>query len=239
MNNDQNEISLSDYEMISPESDFGYTTDGELGFSIHNHLKSKGLESPLNPEFFHRRTKEERIETMEGAAKILLSSIGMNLSSPDVNKTPLRIARMFLEIFKGLDYRNFPSITTFNSPEELMVRWDDITVSSYCEHHLQSITGSCKVAYIPKGKMFGLSKVNRIVDFFSSRPCTQERLTSQIHETIQFLLDGNQDVAVQITARHGCVSCRGIKDAGSQVTTTKIGGSFKKHDSTRLEFFNS
>lgn len=118
-----------------------------------------------------------------------------------------------------------------------MVRVKDITLTSTCEHHLVTIDGKATVAYIPRGKIIGLSKINRIVRFFSQRPQVQERLTQQILVALQTLLE-SEDVAVTIDATHYCVKSRGVMDATSVTTTTALGGIFKRNPATRAEFLS-
>ena len=152
--------------------------------------------------------------------------------------TPKRIAKMYInEIFSGLDYSNFPSITLIENKMQIdeMVKVKDITVTSTCEHHFVVIDGKAKVAYMPRGKIIGLSKINRIVQFFAQRPQVQERLTQQILVALQTLLE-TDSVAVTITATHYCVKARGVKDASSSTTTTALSGHFKKNQASRHEF---
>ena len=141
------------------------------------------------------------------------------------------------EIFSGLDYVNFPSITVIENKMKVdeMVKVSDITLTSTCEHHFVTIDGKAKVAYLPANKIIGLSKINRIVQFFARRPQVQERLTQQILVALQTLLE-TQNVAVTITATHYCVKARGVQDATSETTTTALGGYFKFNQASRHEF---
>ena len=141
------------------------------------------------------------------------------------------------EIFSGLDYGNFPKISVIDNKMAVdeMVTVSGISVTSTCEHHFVTIDGTAKVAYIPKDKVIGLSKINRIVRFFAQRPQVQERLTQQVLVALQTLLS-TEDVAVSISATHYCVKSRGIMDSGSATSTTSLGGSFKKNPQTRNEF---
>jgi GTP cyclohydrolase I len=153
--------------------------------------------------------------------------------------TPARVAKMFLnELYWGLDYDNFPKATVVENKMQVdeMVLERYVTVNSTCEHHLLPIIGHAHVAYIAKDKVLGLSKINRIVEFFSRRPQIQERLTSQICETLMCLLD-TDDVAVIIEAEHMCVKTRGVEDACSDTVTSKMSGVFKNPDrSSKAEF---
>ena len=141
------------------------------------------------------------------------------------------------EIFSGLDYKNFPKVTMIENKMNVneMVRVKGITLTSTCEHHLVTIDGMATVAYIPRGKIIGLSKINRIVKFFAQRPQVQERLTKQILVALQSLLE-TQDVAITIAATHYCVKSRGVEDVNSVTETTALGGIFKTNPQTRAEF---
>jgi GTP cyclohydrolase IA len=141
------------------------------------------------------------------------------------------------EIFAGLDYRNFPKLTVVENKMgcDEMIRIRGVSLSSTCEHHFITIDGNATVAYLPKAKLVGLSKINRIVAFFAQRPQIQERLTEQVLVALQTLLE-TEDVAVSITAVHFCVRARGVMDSNSETTTTALGGAFKLSPETRREF---
>ena len=166
--------------------------------------------------------------------------LGLDLADDSLCDTPKRIAKMYVdEIFSGLDYARFPKATAIANKMgvEEMVRIDDIAVVSTCEHHFITIDGVASVAYIPAGKIIGLSKVNRIVRFFAQRPQVQERLTQQVLVALQTLLE-TDDVAVTINAVHYCVKARGVMDANSRTRTTALGGQFKVDARTRGEFLS-
>ena len=170
-----------------------------------------------------------------------MQALGLDLTDDSLEETPIRVAKMFVnEIFEGLDYENFPKCTLqsnkFKCDEMVIER--GIDVSSTCEHHFQNISGDCKIAYIPKDKVLGLSKLNRVVRFFSKRPQVQERLTLQIYHALSLILE-TEDVAVEINAVHHCVCSRGIEDKNSSTTTRKLGGCFKAEPETRAEFLSS
>jgi GTP cyclohydrolase I len=170
--------------------------------------------------------------------KAIMEILGLDLTDDSLVRTPYRIAKMYVdEIFSGLDYVNFPKITVIENKMKVdeMVKVKDITLTSTCEHHFATIDGYAKVAYLPRNKIIGLSKINRIVQFFAKRPQVQERLTQQILVALQALLE-TQDVAVTITATHYCVKSRGIQDATSKTTTTSLGGYFKFNPASRHEF---
>ena len=202
---------------------------------VRDVLVERGLETPLVHTGLSRDQKYERIR--DSFADIALT-LGLDLNDDSLSETPQRIARMYVdEIFSGLDYARFPKATAINNRMGVqeMVKIDDISVISTCEHHFITIDGLAKVAYIPGGKIIGLSKVNRIVRFFAQRPQVQERLTQQILVALQVLLD-TDDVAVTINAAHYCVKARGVMDANSTTQTTALGGDFRSDARTRAEF---
>lgn len=171
----------------------------------------------------------------------IMRLLNLDLTDDSLAETPSRIAKMYVdEIFSGLDYANFPKITLIENKMSVdeMVTVRDITLTSTCEHHFVTIDGKATVAYIPKDYVIGLSKINRIVRFFSQRPQVQERLTQQILVALQTLL-GTTNVAVSIDAIHYCVKSRGVCDATSSTSTTSLGGLFKSNPSTRQEFLRS
>jgi len=164
--------------------------------------------------------------------------LGLDLRDDSLSETPHRIAKMYVdEIFSGLDYAKFPSISVIDNKMQVeeMVCIDKIDLVSTCEHHFVTIDGSARVAYIPRHRIIGLSKINRIVRFFSQRPQVQERFTQQILVALQTLLE-TDDVAVTVNAVHYCVKSRGVMDSNSTTRTTALGGAFKTNASTRGEF---
>ena len=200
-------------------------------------LARRGLETPMTPNDMGREEKKEKIEHH---MRDILNILGLDLTDDSLEETPQRIAKMYVdEIFSGLEYKNFPKITVIENKMRVseMVRVKDITVTSTCEHHLVTIDGKAAVAYIPRGKIIGLSKINRIVRFFAQRPQVQERMTQQILVALQTLLE-TDDVAVTIDATHYCVKSRGVMDATSETTTTALGGIFKSNPATRSEFLH-
>ncbi len=205
---------------------------------VHAALEARGLETPLKGVMLDRDTRKTRIEEHMTEIMKLLS---LDLEDDSLAETPHRIAKMYVdEIFSGLDYANFPKITLIENKMKVdeMVTVRDITLTSTCEHHFVTIDGQATVAYIPKDYVIGLSKINRIVRFFSQRPQVQERLTQQILTALQELL-GTKNVAVSIDAVHYCVKARGVRDATSSTTTTSLGGIFKSNPSTRQEFLRA
>ncbi|MCT7940626.1 MULTISPECIES: GTP cyclohydrolase I FolE [Shewanella] len=202
---------------------------------VQSALVEHGLETPLLPS---ELTSEQKYQRIKGLMTEVVATLGLDLADDSLAETPHRIAKMYVnEIFSGLDYANFPKISQIDNKMgvEEMVKVSNISVVSTCEHHFITIDGIAKVAYIPKGKIIGLSKINRIVRFFAQRPQVQERLTQQVLVALQTLLD-TQDVAVSINATHYCVKSRGIMDTTSSTQTTALGGSFKANPSTRAEF---
>jgi GTP cyclohydrolase I len=202
---------------------------------VRDALVARGLETPLLPVHAGDADKRARIEASFAE---IMTTLGLDLTDDSLVDTPRRLAKMYVdEIFGGLDYRNFPKLTVVANKMAVdeMIRVDGVTVSSVCEHHFVAIDGMAAVAYIPKDKIIGLSKVNRIVAFFAQRPQIQERLTEQVLLALQTLLE-TADVAVSITAVHFCVRARGVMDSNSKTTTTALGGAFKTNASTRKEF---
>lgn len=204
---------------------------------VKDALELRGLETPMQTNHMSREEKKERIEYH---MREVLQILDLDLSDDSLEETPARIAKMYVdEVFSGLNYNNFPKITVIENKMNVseMVRVKDITVTSTCEHHLVTIDGKAAVAYIPRGKIIGLSKINRIVRFFAQRPQVQERMTQQILVALQTLLESD-DVAVTIDATHYCVKSRGVMDATSETTTTALGGVFKSNPATRHEFLH-
>lgn len=197
---------------------------------------STSLETPLRPDAF-KLTEEQKIEKIQHHFREILTTLGMDLNDDSLNKTPYRVAKMYVkEIFSGLDPNNKPKVSLFENKfgyNQMLVE-KDINVNSQCEHHLVPIFGKAHIAYIANGEVIGLSKINRIVDYYCKRPQVQERLTRQIAEELKQVLK-TEDVAVVIDAKHMCVSSRGIKDVNSSTITAAISGQFQ-NEATRLEF---
>jgi GTP cyclohydrolase I len=213
----------------------GETTLHPEALAVHNALLERGLETPMVENDLSAEEKRQRIQAHFTE---IMKVLGLDLRDDSLMDTPRRIAKMYVnEIFGGLDYRTFPKLTVVENKMQCdeMIRVRKISMSSTCEHHFITIDGTATVAYIPKGKVIGLSKINRIVSFFAQRPQIQERLTEQVLLALQTLLE-TEDVAVSITATHFCVKARGVKDANSETTTTSLGGAFKTRPETRKEF---
>lgn len=207
----------------------------EHAIKVRQALTERGLETPLKDNGLSDDEKRARIAQCMAT---MMETLGLDLSDDSLVKTPKRVGKLFVdEIFSGLDYSKFPDITVIENKMQVdeMIKVKDISFTSTCEHHFMVIDGMAKVAYMPKTKIIGLSKINRIVRFFAQRPQVQERLTQQILVALQTLLD-TQNVAVTITATHYCVKARGVQDPTSSTTTTALGGHFKNNPSSRHEF---
>ncbi len=191
-----------------------------------------------SPMIENQLTSEEKIEKIKIHFTEIMKTLGLDLTDDSLCDTPKRVAKMYVnEIFSGLDPKNFPKITVIENKMQYdqIVCVQDIEVISMCEHHFQPIDGFATVAYIPNKKVIGLSKLNRVVDYFGRRPQVQERLTKQIADCLQYLLD-TEDVAVHINAKHYCVISRGVQDTHSTTTTSDLRGAFKQRPETRTEF---
>ena len=200
-----------------------------------NHV-STSAKNPIRPDAFDI-SNEEKIAKIEESVKDILHTLGMDLTDDSMQGTPKRVAKAFInEMFMGLDPKNMTKASTFDNNYnygEMLVE-KNIVVYSTCEHHLLPIIGRAHVAYISDGKVIGLSKMNRIVEYYAKRPQVQERLTMQIVQAMQEAL-GTQDVACVIDAKHLCVNSRGIKDIESSTVTSEFGGKFKEKE-TKKEF---
>lgn len=193
-----------------------------------------------NPIFANSISNEKRIEIIASKFQDILETLGMDLTNDSLRDTPRRIAKMYVnEIFSGLNKDNFPRMTVIENDMKYdqMVVVQDIEVLSVCEHHFQTIDGHATVAYIPNKKVIGLSKINRVVQFFSRRPQVQERLTKQIADCLEYVLE-TKHVAVHINARHYCVIARGVEDSHSATATSDLRGDFKTRPDTRAEFLS-
>ena len=212
-------------------------TDPELGQKVHEYLVEMGVETPMNQ---NKLVRTDKIHIIEGHFKSIMETMGLDLSDDSLIETPKRVAKMYVnEIFWGLDYDAFPKCTTVENKMKYdnMVVERNVNVQSNCEHHFVVIDGVATVAYVPNQKVLGLSKINRIVEYFSKRPQIQERLTEQIFHTLCFILE-TDDVAVMIDAQHYCVKSRGVEDTGSSTVTVRLGGGFKSDPAARNEFLS-
>lgn len=208
----------------------------EIGLRVQQQLVSIGLETPRN--LAHMTFSKETMHSeIAEAHHSIMQMLGLDMLDASLRDTPKRVAKMYCqEIFTGLNYENFPDCTvvpnTFGLDEMVAVK---ATVNSMCEHHFMPFVGTAYIAYIPGQKILGLSKFNRVTDFFSRRPQIQERLTAQIFYALSEILETG-DIAVVIKARHMCVEFRGIKDRNSLTSTSFMGGRFRSNQPLREEF---
>ncbi len=216
--------------LILLEKDFEHIE--EIG---DNHA-SLNLETPLREDAFDM-SDAEKIKKIAHHFFEIMHTMGLDLTDDSLSGTPLRVAKMYVkEVFSGLDPKNKPAVKLFENKygyKEMLVE-RDITVHSFCEHHFVPIIGKAHIAYLNNGQVVGLSKLNRIVDYFSRRPQVQERLTVQIANELKQLLH-TEDIAVILDAKHMCVSIRGVEDVASSTLTASYLGAFKQKE-TREEF---
>jgi GTP cyclohydrolase I len=213
-------------------------TDPELGKRVAQFLIEKGV---ATPQIDTSMSEDEKRTIIARNFAEIMKTLGLDLSDDSLADTPKRVAQMYVdEIFFGLDWRNFPKCTTVENKMgySSMVIERNINVQSNCEHHFVIIDGRAHVAYIPKKKVLGLSKINRIVEYFAKRPQIQERLTEQIFYALSYILD-TEDIAVLIHAKHYCVKSRGVEDVNSDTVTSKLGGIFLTSSATRSEFMRA
>ena len=210
----------------------------DLQDEIGNNHIATSAENPVRKDAFEL-TDEEKIDSIKVDVEKILQTLGMDLTDDSIQGTPKRVAKMFVqELFGGLDPSKKPKASTFENNYkygEMLVE-KNITVYSTCEHHLLPIIGRAHFAYISSGRVIGLSKMNRIVDYFAKRPQVQERLTMQIVQELQKALN-TEDVACVIDAKHLCVNSRGIRDIESSTVTSEFGGKFKEV-ATKREFLD-
>ncbi|MEX2601983.1 MAG: GTP cyclohydrolase I FolE [Balneolaceae bacterium] len=218
MNNDKEILESVDLNQIS---------DDDLG---DNHIATS-IETPLRKDAFNR-SDEEKIAIIEEHFREIMNTLGLDLKDESLKGTPQRVAKMYVqEIFKGLNPKNKPAIRKFSNNyaySDMLVE-KNIQVTSFCEHHFLPFIGKAHVGYISSGNVIGLSKINRVVDYFSRRPQVQERLTLQIADALVGALE-TEDVAVFIESKHYCVSTRGIQDVSSSTVTSEYRGQFREQD---------
>ena len=201
--------------------------------------KQADIATPMKQDAFDL-SDEEKMNQIEGHFAAIMDILGLDLNDDSLSGTPRRVAKMYVkEIFSGLNPEAKPSISLFDNKYRYkqMLLERDIKVHSFCEHHFLPIYGKAHVAYMANGQVIGLSKLNRIVEYYSSRPQVQERLTIQIAEELKQVL-GTEDVAVMIEARHMCVQARGIQHEDSVTTTSEYSGKFL-NENIRREFLDS
>lgn len=192
------------------------------------------------PQVDNGLDENQKLEAVKRHFTEIMKVLGLDLQNDSLEKTPERVAKMYVkELFQGLNDEHFPKITVIENEMKYdqMVLVKDVNVMSVCEHHFVTIDGVANIAYIPKKRVIGLSKINRITKFFSRRPQVQERLTKQIADCLAYVLD-TSDVAVQIAAKHYCVVSRGIEDINSKTITSDLRGVFRTNSETRSEFYS-
>ena len=224
------------------QSDYknGYSVDAhhtdELIDDIGDAHNATAIDTPLRPDAF-ALDDDFKIDLIEEHFREIMNILGLDLTDDSLKGSPRRVAKMYVkEAFSGLNPANKPGPTLFDNKfgyNEMLVE-KDITVQTYCEHHFVPIIGKAHVAYISSGKVIGLSKLNRIVEYFCKRPQVQERLTIQIADELKRVLE-TEDVAVMLDAKHLCVATRGVRDLNSTTVTSSYGGKFVE-ESTRQEF---
>ena len=217
-----------------------YKNDSDLGKRVNQNLIDLGLETPTTDKV--KAVSTIKIDQIAPHFREIMEILGLDLTDDSLCDTPNRVAKMYVnEIFYGLDYSKFPKCTAIENKMKAngsFLLEKNINVQSNCEHHFVVIDGLATVAYLPDKKLLGLSKLNRIVQFFAKRPQVQERLTEQIRATIQYVAE-TKDVAVYVDAKHWCVKSRGIQDQTSSTVTLSVGGVFAEDNSEiRKEFLN-
>ena len=223
--------------MVTTENTLDLILSQKAQIMGDNH-SSSGIETPLRPDAFDMNDKE-KMEIIAHHFAAIMDTLGMDLTDDSLQDTPKRVAKMFVqEIFQGLNPANKPEISDFENSYDYnrMLVEKNITVKSFCEHHFLPITGKAHVGYVSSGKVIGLSKLNRIVDYFARRPQVQERMTKQILLALQEALD-TMDVIIVVDAKHMCVSHRGIQHDDSATLTLEYSGCFENAE-TRREFLD-
>ena len=213
--------------------------DAKLGLEVEAHLKALNIHTPMQKNA-DKRTPDERKAIIEVAVADIMGAMGLDMNDDSLMDTPKRVAKMYVnETMWGLDPELFPKCTVVANKMnyDTMVCERNIKTMSMCEHHLVTIDGKTTIAYIPNENVLGLSKLNRIVEYFARRPQIQERLNLQIAHALMYILD-TQDVAVVIEAKHYCVASRGIEAAGSSTITASLHGDFMNVPEIRSEFYS-
>jgi len=217
----------------------GHSAWKEVIEAVGNQHAASSHDTPLRPDAFEI-SEDEKMERIEEHFRSIMETMGLDLKDDSLQGTPRRVAKMFVqEIFSGLNPANKPEVSlfdnTFNYRQMLVEK--GIQVKSFCEHHFLPIYGKAHVAYIANGKVIGLSKINRIVEYYARRPQVQERLTVQIAEELKRALK-TEDVAVYVEARHMCVEARGVEHQGGLTVTTEYSGKFL-NENVRSEFLQT
>lgn len=212
--------------------------DPELGLRVREYLISKGVETPHEANYLNVDNKTKILQIEKHMSEVL-KILGYDLSDDSLEETPNRIAKMqVLDMNWGMKPEYFPKCTTVDnkmSYDEMVIE-RGVSIISQCEHHMAIIDGKATIAYIPNKKVLGLSKINRIAEYFSRRFQIQERLTEQIYHSLSYILE-TEHIAVMIDAAHYCVRARGVEDMNSRTVTSRLGGTFKEQGSNaRAEF---
>jgi GTP cyclohydrolase I len=214
------------------------TIEKEIYELLGDDHRMTSAETPLRPDAFDK-SDEEKIQIIERHFKVVMETLGLDLTDDSLQGTPHRVAKMFVqEIFGGLNPANKPKISVFDNTyhyDKMLVE-ANIEFNSTCEHHFLPIVGKAHIGYVSSGKVIGLSKLNRIVDYYARRPQVQERMTMQIFNELKEVLQ-TDNIMIVIEAEHLCVSSRGIKDSSSYTSTLQYGGVFEDKD-MRRDFFN-
>lgn len=207
------------------------TIEQELYEILGDNHQMTSAETPLRPDAFDK-TDNEKMSVIAKHFEVIMKELGLDLSDDSLSGTPNRVAKMFVqEIFSGLNPANKPKISVFENAyhyDKMLVE-ANISFNSTCEHHFLPIVGKAHVGYISSGKVIGLSKLNRIVDYFARRPQVQERMIMQIFNELKTVLD-TENVMIVVEATHLCVSSRGIKDESSYTSTLQYGGVFNQKE---------
>lgn len=214
------------------------TIEKELFELIGDNHQMTSADTPLRADAFNK-TDNQKMIAIENHFYAIMEEMGLDMTDDSLQGTPHRVAKMFIkEIFSGLDPKNKPKISVFENSyhyDKMLVE-ADISFNSTCEHHFLPIIGKAHIGYVSSGKVIGLSKLNRIVDYFSRRPQVQERLIMQIFNELKYVLE-TENVIVVMEAKHLCVSSRGIQDESSFTSTIQYGGIFNEKEN-RNDFFN-
>ncbi len=211
--------------------------NGEKGDPAGEDHIGTGPDTPLRDDAFEL-DEETKIQRIRDHFRGIMETLGLDLNDDSLKGTPDRVARMYVkEVFKGLDPSNKPEVKVFENNykyNEMLIE-KDISIHSFCEHHFLPIIGKAHVGYISNGKVVGLSKINRVVQYFAQRPQVQERMTLQVINELKSALK-TEDVAVLVESQHLCVSSRGVQDVNSTTVTAEYSGRFQENETTRREF---
>ena len=214
------------------------TIEKEIFDQIGDNHQMTSAETPLRPDAFIKSDAQKMV-SIENHFRLIMEDLGLDLTDDSLKGTPHRVAKMFIqEIFSGLDPKNKPKMSVFENAyhyDKMLVE-ASISFNSTCEHHFLPIIGHAHIGYVSSGKVIGLSKLNRVVDYYSRRPQVQERLIMQIFNELKTVLE-TDSVMVVMEAKHLCVSSRGIQDESSFTSTIQYGGIFNEKEN-RNDFFN-